>query len=111
MLLSRTRFQSDDVTALVKLLNERPSDEGTVQRAWAKVVALSDPHILSRDFASLTAADRLLVGRSAVQKALALDSHYAPALFNDAAILTRMGNQEDAVMNLQARAKSLIVPF
>lgn len=46
-----------------------------------------------------------------VQKALALDSHYAPALFNGATILTRMGNQSEAVMNLQARGKSLVVPF
>lgn len=64
VLLSRTGFQSEEVTALLKLLNERPTDEGTVQRAWGKVVALADPHVLSRDFASLTPADRLLVGRS-----------------------------------------------
>jgi hypothetical protein len=72
VVLSRSSFETQDVTDFVKLLNSRPSDEGTVNRAWQKVVARADSHVLSRDFSSLVPEDRIMVGRSA-----------APAVFVD----------------------------
>ena len=72
VVLPRSNFESADVTNLIKLLNNRPSDEGTVKSFWDKVVALADPKVLSRDFGSLGTKDRILVGRSA-----------APAVFVD----------------------------
>jgi len=64
VVLSRSSFESPEITLFMKLLNNKPTDEGTVQQAWQKVVARADPHVLSRDFGSLSAADRILVGRA-----------------------------------------------
>jgi hypothetical protein len=63
--LSRTDFESQEVTDFMKLLNNRPTDEATVLRAWMRVVTRANSGVLSRDFGSLKAADRILVGRSA----------------------------------------------
>jgi hypothetical protein len=65
VVLSRSHFESQEVTDLMKLLNNRPTDEGTVLRAWQKVVVMADSRVLSRDFGSLAVADRILLGRSA----------------------------------------------
>jgi hypothetical protein len=72
VVLSRSSFESQEVIDFMKVLNNQPSDEGTVTRDWKKVVARADSHVLSRDFASLEAKDRILAGRSA-----------APAIYVD----------------------------
>jgi hypothetical protein len=65
VILSRASFESKEVVDFMKLLNNRPTDEGTVLRDWQKVVTRADSHALSRDFASLGTSDRILAGRSA----------------------------------------------
>jgi hypothetical protein len=65
VILSRSAFVSSSLTDLIKLLNNRPTDEGTVQRSWQTVVALASANTVSADFASLDPKDRILVGRSA----------------------------------------------
>jgi hypothetical protein len=65
VVLSRSSFESQEVDDFMKVLNNRPTDEGTVLRYWQKVVARADSHVLSRDFSSLAASDRILAGRSA----------------------------------------------
>jgi len=64
VILSRSSFESQEVVDFMKVLNNRPTDEGTVLRDWQKVVARVDSHVLSRDFGSLGATDRILAGRS-----------------------------------------------
>jgi hypothetical protein len=64
VVLSRTKFMSQDVNDFMKMLNNHPTDEGTVARAWQKVAALADSNVLSRDFSSLMPADRILASRS-----------------------------------------------
>lgn len=65
VVLSRSGFESQEVVDFMKVLNNSPTDEGTVLRNWQKVVARVDSHVLSRDFGSLGATDRILAGRSA----------------------------------------------
>jgi hypothetical protein len=65
VVLSRSKFMNSIVTDYVKLLNNPQTDVGTLSREWAKVVALSDASVLSRDFATISASDRILAGRSA----------------------------------------------
>jgi hypothetical protein len=71
-ILSRKSFDSQPVTDFMTLLNDGSANEQRIQTEWKKVAALNDTHVLSRDFASLSADDRILVGRSA-----------APALYVD----------------------------
>jgi hypothetical protein len=65
VVLSLSSFESQEVVDFTKILNNRPTDEGTVLSYWQKVVARSDSHVLARDFSSLAASDRILAGRSA----------------------------------------------
>jgi hypothetical protein len=65
VVLSRTGFESQEVTDFIKVLNNQPSDELTVTNAWKRIVTHADSHVLSRDFSSLGAADLILAGRSA----------------------------------------------
>jgi hypothetical protein len=65
VVLSRSNFESQEVVDFMKVLNNRPTDEGTVLTYWQKVVARADANVLSRDFSSLAVADRILAGRSA----------------------------------------------
>jgi hypothetical protein len=72
VVLSRSSFESQEVIDFMKVLNNQPSEEVTVMNGWKKIVTRADPHVLSRDFASLGATDRILAGRSA-----------APAIYVD----------------------------
>lgn len=65
VVLSLKNFKSPEVNDFMKLLNNSPTDEGTVLREWRKVVARADSQVLARDFASLKADERILAGRSA----------------------------------------------
>lgn len=65
LVLSRSQFQGPEVSNFTKLINSLPTDEGTVMREWKKVVAIADPHVVSRSFDSLSVGDTILVSRSA----------------------------------------------
>lgn len=81
LVLSRLGFESQEVIDFMKVLNYQPSDEATVLRSWKKVVALADAHVLSRDFSTLDAHDRILAGRSAAPSVYVdyADQHYVNA--------------------------------
>jgi len=65
VVLSRSKFVSPELNSLVKLLNNPVANADTIGQAWAKVVAISDASVLTRDFGSIPAGDLILASRSA----------------------------------------------